>query len=230
MWIQVLPFLLAASLGFRHAFETDHLAAVSNIVTRRESIFLAMKDGTFWGLGHGFSILMIGFFMLSLRFAIPERYFQSMEGAVGLMIIGLGIFRLWQFFRQSPLHIHRHEHEHDGQKHVHFHFHTSAAQEHTHSHLHRISFGVGIIHGLAGSGVLVVAAMSAMKTMGSSLLFLIIFSIGCIAGMMVAALVLGLPFFKKFPSLIRIQQVLVIISCALCLVLGSKIMLQNWVA
>ena len=44
---EILPFVLASSLGFRHAFETDHLVAVSNIVTKRNSVILAMKGGTF---------------------------------------------------------------------------------------------------------------------------------------------------------------------------------------
>src|SRR5579863_9763291 len=170
MWTQILPFLLAASLGFRHAFETDHLAAVSNIVTRRHSTILAMKDGTFWGLGHSFSILIVGFIMLILRSEIAEKYFQSMEGFVGMMIIGLGIFRLVQFFKQTPARIHKHVHTHNGKTHTHIHLHTEL--EHSHNHLHKLSFGVGIIHGLAGSGVLIIAAMAAMKTVGSSLLFL----------------------------------------------------------
>ncbi len=228
MWAEILPFLLAALVGFRHAFETDHLVAVSNIVTKRNSTFLAIKDGTFWGLGHSSSILIVGIVMLLLRWAIPESYFQSMEGAVGVMIIVLGIFRLYQFFKQTPLRIHAHEHIHDGKAHSHIHIHTEPVNKQSHYHQHKISFGVGIIHGLAGSGVLIAAAMAAMKTIGSSLLFLIIFSIGCIAGMMIAAGILGLPFSKKLQSFGRVQQVLVVASCIVCIILGSKIMLENW--
>jgi len=230
MWTEILPFVLAASLGFRHAFETDHLVAVSNIVTKRNSTLLAMKDGTFWGLGHSSSILVIGIIMLLLRWAIPDHYFQSVEGAVGVMIIALGIFRLWQFFRQMPLRIHTHQHIHNGQAHTHIHIHTAAENKHTHQHLHKVSFGVGIIHGLAGSGVLIAAAMAAMKTAGSSLLFLIIFSIGCIVGMMIAAGILGLPFSKKLQSFAIVQQILVVVSCIICVILGAGIMMDNWFA
>lgn len=228
MWTEILPFVLAASLGFRHAFETDHLVAVGNIVTRRNSVFLAMKDGTFWGLGHSSSILIVGILMLSLRWAIPNHYFQSMEGAVGLLIIALGVFRLWQFFKSSNLRIHTHEHTHDGHTHRHLHVHSDPANEHSHRHLHKVSFAVGIIHGLAGSGILIVAAMAAMKTVASSLLFLVIFSLGCIGGMMLAAAVLGLPFSRKLQSFIRLQQILVIFSCIICVMLGARIMMENW--
>lgn len=210
---EILPFLLAVVVGFRHAFETDHLVAVSNIVTRRNSTFSAMKDGTFWGLGHTSSILIVGTIILCLKYAIPARYFQSLEVAVGIMIVTLGLFRLWQFFRQISRHIHPHRH---------------TRNEGMPGHLHRVSFGIGIVHGLAGSGVLIAAATAAMQTIGASLLFLIIFSIGCIAGMMVAAAVLGLPFSKKFASFARIQKALVIISCSICVILGIRIICENW--
>jgi hypothetical protein len=151
-----------------------------------------------------------------------------MEGAVGAMIIGLGIFRLWQFFSQKTLRIHTHEHIHDEKKHSHIHIHTNAIEKHEHQHLHKVSFSVGIIHGLAGSGVLIAAAMAAMKTVDSSLLFLIIFSVGCIAGMMIAAGILGLPFSKKLQSFVRFQQILVVASCLICIILGGRIIIETW--
>jgi len=226
MWLQILPFLLAVAVGFRHAFEVDHLAAVSNIVTKRNSPLLAMKDGASWGLGHSSSILVVGVIMLSLRYSIPENYFQAMEGAVGVMIILLGIFRLWQFFRQTPIKLHLHEHTHDGHTHTHLHLHIG--DEPSHQHSHKLPYGVGIIHGLAGSGVLIAAAMAAMKTVATSLLFLIVFSVGCIGGMLVAAAILGLPFSKKLRTFGKIQTALVIFSCVICFVLGARIMVENW--
>ncbi len=221
MWIEILPYLLAVSIGFRHAFEIDHLAAVSNIVTKRNSPFLAMKDGVFWGLGHSSSILVVGIIMLLLKWAIPEKNFQIMEGGVGVMIIGLGVFRYYQFLKQSP---HSDTHTHNGLTHTHEHTH----DESLHKHLHKLSYGVGIIHGLAGSGVLIAAAMAAMTTVASSLLFLVVFSIGCTAGMLVAAGVLGLQFSKKLQSFRKIQMSLVVFSCVICLLLGAKIMMENW--
>lgn len=217
MWIEVLPFLLAASLGFRHAFEADHLVAVGNIVTKRGSMRLAMKDGTFWGLGHTSSILIIGMVMLLLRGVIPGQYFQSMEGAVGVMIIALGLIRLWQIIKESTAPIQSQTNVHINEK-----------SKQVHIHPHKLSFGVGIIHGLAGSGVLIAAAMATMKTLGNSFLFLIIFSIGCIAGMVLAAAALSLPFSRKLKSFLKVQQILVFFSCLLCILLGTRIVVENW--
>lgn len=230
MGIEILPLLLAALVGFRHAFETDHLVAVGNIVTKRNSVLLAMKDGTYWGLGHTSSILIVGTVMLLLRWAVPPHYFKSMEGAVGVMIIALGIFRLWQFFKQKRVGLHKHQHTHNGEAHTHLHLHIEQEEKHAHKHLHKVSYSIGIIHGLAGSGLLIAAAMAAMKTIGSSLLFLIIFSAGCIAGMALAAAILGLPFSKKLQSFVRVQQVLVLASCIICILVGGKIMFENWFA
>ncbi len=123
-YIEILPFLLAASLGFRHAFEADHLVAVGNIVKKHNSTYLAMKDGTYWGIGHTISILIIGLIMLFMRWVIPDHYFKSMEGAIGVMIICVGVFHLWRFFKNKPLRIHKHEHTHNGETHNHLHVHT----------------------------------------------------------------------------------------------------------
>lgn len=221
MWIDILPYLLAATVGFRHAFELDHLAAVSNIVTKRNSPVMAMKDGVFWGLGHSSSILVVGIVMLMLRYAIPEKSFQMMEGGVGLMIIGLGVFRYFQFRKHNR---HTHTHTHDGITDAHEHSHVDGPHHHT----HKLSYGVGIIHGLAGSGVLIAAAMAAMTTIATSLLFLLIFSIGCTMGMLVAAGILSLPFSKKLQSFRKIQMSLVVFSCIICLLLGTQIMMNNW--
>ncbi len=75
---------------------------------------------------------------------------------------------------------------------------------------------------------MIAAAMAAMKTVGSSLLFLIIFSVGCIGGMMIAAGILGLPFSKKLQSFARAQKILVVASCVICIILGGRIMMENW--
>jgi high-affinity nickel permease len=212
MTLELLPLALAASLGFRHAFEADHLVAVGNIVTRRNSPIVAMRDGTSWGVGHSLSILTIGLVMILLKGVIPEKFFNQMEGAVGLMIILLGVFRLWQYFKKTQLKVHAHLHEHDGQEHKHVHVHTLAHDTHDHLHLHKVSFGVGLLHGVAGSGILIAAVMASMKSMGGSILFLVIFNIGCIVGMMLAATALSLPFSKKLNSYVRVQEVLVIVS------------------
>jgi hypothetical protein len=70
--------------------------------------------------------------------------------------------------------------------------------------------------------------MAAMQTITGSILFLLVFSIGCIAGMLFAAGMLGLPFSQKLKAFTRIQSVLVVLSCTLCLLVGIRIMITSW--
>ena len=125
--------------------------------------------------------------------------------------------------------MHAHLHEHDGKEHQHVHVHTIAHDMNDHMHLHKVSFGVGLLHGIAGSGILIAVVMASMKSMGGSILFLVIFNIGCIMGMMLAATALSLPFSKKLRSYVRLQEVLVIVSCLFCLVIGWQLMIENWI-
>jgi high-affinity nickel permease len=223
MWAEYLPFLLAASLGFRHAFETDHLVAVGNIVTKRNSVTLSLKDGVYWGLGHSSSILLMGILILSLRCVIPGHYFKSMEGLVGLMIICLGLFRLWQYFKLA--HLPMLDEAHTNKREA-----ALINRLSDPSSPHRISFAVGLVHGLAGSGILIATAISAVKALGNSFIFLVIFSIGSVGGMVLAAALFSLPFSKKLQSFKKVQHVLVILSCGICVMLGARIIVESWLS
>src|SRR5579864_8964870 len=105
------PLLLTIYAGFTHAFEADHLLAVSNIVSQRNSIWSSMKDGIFWGLGHASTICFIGIPMILFKVSISAHYFHYFEAIVGVMLIILAIYRLAKFFRNKKLVIHAHSHE-----------------------------------------------------------------------------------------------------------------------
>jgi hypothetical protein len=198
----LLPFLLAATVGFTHAFEVDHLVAVSSIVTRRQSVREALLDGVFWGLGHTSTILLIGVLMILVRIAIPESTFGHLEAGVGLMLIVLGLRRL---LRASG---HAHPTAHSGPQ-------------------HRLAYGVGLVHGLAGSGALILLAMTQLHKQWESLAYLLIFGIGSVGGMLVASGVLSLPFSRNMRVSHRVQGALTTLSALLCLGLGLKIVLEN---
>jgi high-affinity nickel permease len=96
------PLFFAAVVGFSHAFEADHLVAVSNIVTKRDKIKLAIKDGIYWGLGHTSTIFLIGLLMIVGKVTVFNGYFGYFEAVVGLMLVILGIHRLYQHFSTQP--------------------------------------------------------------------------------------------------------------------------------
>ncbi len=217
------PVLLTIYAGFMHAFEADHLLAVSNIVSRRNDIRLSIKDGIFWGLGHASTIFCIGILMILFKAGISAQYFHYFEALVGVMLIALALYRLMKFFRSKRIVIQVHPHEHGGELHPHVHVGSATKYHHTHS----LAYGVGVIHGLAGSGALIVIVMSQMRGPFDGLLYLLIFGICCIGGMMVASGLFSIPFSKKIMKGKSLQVFLIIISSLLCLLYGGKVIYEN---
>ncbi|TDB60390.1 urease accessory protein [Arundinibacter roseus] len=203
--MEATPLLFAALVGFGHAFEADHLVAVSTLVTRRNNARLAVKDGFFWGLGHTSTLLLIGSIFVLGRLVVQEELFRFLEAGVGLMLIGLGGFRLMQMGRKS--HTHSHNHAHDSQ--------------------HSLAYGVGLLHGLAGSGALMMSVLATLTDAASSMAYLLIFGIGSVAGMILAAGIFSVPFSEKVMQNPVVQKALTIFSSVLCIGLGGKVLLEN---
>lgn len=204
---------IAAFLGFTHSFEADHLLAVSNIVTQRNRWVLAIKDGIYWGLGHTSTIFLMGLLIILGKLMISNNtpIFGYFESLVGLMLMGLGFYRLHKLykFKQHLTMHHAHAHPHD------------------HSDNHQLAYGVGLMHGLAGSGAVILSALTTMKSSFDTLLFLLIFGLGSVVGMLLASGVFSLPFSKKMTSNRRFQIGLTFLSCILCIGFGAKVVWTN---
>lgn len=237
------PILLTIYAGFTHAFEADHLLAVSNIVSQRDKIWASMKDGMYWGLGHSSTIFLIGIIMIIFKVGISEHSFHYFEATVGLMLILLAVYRLYQFFKGKKLVIHKHGHLHLDKEHKHLHMHFAPRKvlvqthahthshgpfhTHSHNHTHKLAYGVGLVHGLAGSGALVVLVMTQIKNPFDGIIYLLIFSAGCVAGMLVAAGLFSVPFSKKLIQAPVLQTVLIIATSVCCLLYGGKVIYDN---
>jgi hypothetical protein len=210
--------------GFIHAFETDHVLAVSNIVSQRNRVAAAIKDGIFWGLGHTSTIFLIGVIMIFFKIKISENSFSYFEATVGLMLIVISVFRFYLFWRneRTEIQIHKHDDvEHNGENEQ-YHVHIGGV------HLHKTSYGIGIIHGLAGSGALVLLIMSQIPTVLGGLLYLLLFGVGSILGMAFVAGVFSVPFSRElFFSNRIVRTILVLISSGLCFAYGCYVMYQN---
>lgn len=140
----------------------------------------------FWGMGHTSSILLMGLLIAGMSLSMSANFFLGAEMIVGIMLIGLGMFAV--FNKKFIRHEHIHPHQHGAVTHTHPHIHTN---EHKHNHK---SYLIGCIHGLAGSGGIVVLAMSTLNTFELTMSFLVLFGIGSIIGMSVASGLLGIPF------------------------------------
>lgn len=187
-------------LGLKHATDADHLAAVSTIISERRSLWSSALIGGVWGLGHTISLFLAGVFVLLLDFQISEQAERILEFGVGVMLFLLGLNVLRKLLRGG--HLHFHEHEHGEHVHVHPHIHEKAAaaattgEPHTH---HGFSFSpraliIGMIHGLAGSAGLMLAMIPTIESREIGLLYILVFGIGSIGGMMLMSFLVSLPF------------------------------------
>jgi hypothetical protein len=167
----VLPILLFGFvLGIKHATEPDHVIAVSTIASRTNKLSLSSLAGVFWGLGHTVTLSVIGMIMIGMEQQIPEKTAMWPELMVGVMIVVLGITS----FRST--------------------YTIPAKKEVKINHLHLKSTFIGIVHGLAGSAGMVLLTLTTVDNRLQALLFILIFGVGTIVGMMLFTTFLGLPF------------------------------------
>jgi high-affinity nickel permease len=210
-------------LGLQHALEADHVVAVSTIVSEHKSIARSSIIGTFWGLGHTASLFAAGLVLLLLKVSIPEQAAPWMEMPVAIMLIGLGIHGVWRALSNRGLQIHSHVHEHaDQPRHKHIHIHADGGHEHKH-HLLRIGrrpFLVGMVHGLAGSGVAVAAAIAAVPTLAFGLTWIGLFGLGSVGGMLLMSAMISLPFVVTARRFSAINSGIRLLASALSIIFG----------
>lgn len=208
-------------LGIKHAFDADHLTAISTVVSKNKSIKKSSLAGMFWGFGHTISLLVVGLVILLLKISIPQKIALSFEFIVGIMLVILGINSILTI-KKNRIHLHRHKH--DGIEHIHFHSHKLTRQHyHKHLSLHKSLF-IGIIHGLAGSTALTLLVLTTVKSFWMGLIYILIFGIGSITGMMVISSIISLPFTLMPSKFEKIQKILRISTGLISTIIGFIIM------
>jgi sulfite exporter TauE/SafE len=184
-------------LGLKHAVEVDHLAAVSTIVSERKSFLGSLLVGGLWGVGHSISLALAGVAVILLHVEISERMALALEFCVALMLVALGASALQKLWRGG--HLHLHVHQHGGRTHVHPHIHDGTPESDPHTH-HGFRPGmrpllVGMVHGLAGSAALMLLVLSTISSPFVGLLYIVVFGIGSIGGMMIMGALVSLPLY-----------------------------------
>lgn len=230
----VLVMGLGLAVGIQHAFEPDHVAAVSTQIPKsklmktsskqliRESITKSSILGAIWGAGHTTTLVLIGFLTYFLAITIQDQIFSGLEFVVGIMLMFLGISTL---LNKKILSSHKYPHQHkDGIKHVDEHNHDDFEHKHAHK-----SYLIGLMHGLAGSGSLVVLTATSMNDIGMIFVFITIFGIGSMLGMAFVGSVMGIPlaFGHRISS---IKKVFHYVTGIFCLMIGFNIIYQiGWI-
>jgi hypothetical protein len=178
-------------LGMRHAFDADHVAAVSTIVSRKRSIGAAALTGICWGAGHGLTMLVVGGAIVLSGFAVPKGLGLSLELVVALMLIVLGVVNVGGLWREAReiFSASSHGQRPDGDS-----LRPEASCEEFGFFQAVRPLAIGIVHGLAGSGAMTLLLLPVIHDPIWSMAYLATFGVGTIAGMLLITTIIAAPF------------------------------------
>ena len=160
----MFPALAGFAAGLLHVLSgPDHLAAVAPFAAEQRGG--QWRAGLRWGLGHTTGVVLIGLLMIAFRGVLPiDALSAYSERVVGVVLLGVGV---WAFIRARAPRPHRH---------------VDAGA----------SFGVGVLHGFAGSSHLFgVLPALALPTTLDAVLYLGGFGLAAVAGMTAFASIVG---------------------------------------
>jgi high-affinity nickel permease len=202
-WIEGLfsgaPLLVALGialvLGLRHASDPDHLVAVTSLVAADDGdTRAATRLGAWWGVGHGLTLLVIGLPLIFFKSELPAWLEAGAEKTVGVVILLLAARVIVKWVKgdyRMTAHAHsapgaRAGDGHDRRRHL-----RRGAGAHAHRHVRspRQAFGIGMLHGLAGTGAVVLLLIAALPSQLEAAAALAVFAPVSVASM---ALLTGL--------------------------------------
>ncbi len=175
-------FILAFGfiLGIKHAIEPDHIIAVSTIASQSRKIWRAALSGVFWGIGHTFTLLSVGVVVILVKGEIPEIWAMSFEFLVGVMLVYLGFTSALSFPG-----IKGNNFGHSDNKNV----------------TYLKSTIIGLVHGLAGSAAMLLLTINTVKSVWEGIIYILVFGIGTVIGMLLFTTLLGIPFVMSSKNL-----------------------------
>ncbi len=189
--------LISALLGLRHASDPDHLAAVTTLIASDDDPDKVRKAGLMglvWGAGHGTTLVLIGLPLVLFNRVLPGVVQQAAKTLIGTIIVLLAV-RLLLRWRRGLFHVHAHDHD-GGEAHRHVHSH---AEDASHGHAHRVrqrtplsAYGVGLVHGVGGSGGLTLLLLSTISDKGQAAGALVLFAAGTAVSMALLSTAFGL--------------------------------------
>ena len=242
-------------LGMRHATDADHVVAITTIVSRQRSFAAAGAVGALWGLGHTLTVTLVGLLIIVFGVVISPPVGLALELVVGLMLVLLGILTLTGTMgrlveRFSLPHDHPHAHDEGAHTHAHDLAHEledldresagrgAPRRQRSDAAVHPGVFArlgtfnvvrpitIGLVHGLAGSAAIALLVLASVPNPTSQLVFLAIFNVGVISGMILITSVLGLPFVFASARFERLHRALVLASGTVSLALGLILIYQ----
>lgn len=100
-------------LGFRHGFDYDHLAAITDITSVQRGWREGMRLGLLYALGHALTVAVLGIGVIFLHLSLPQHLDSIGERLVGATLIVLAVYvflSMWK--RRGHLTHAGHDHSH----------------------------------------------------------------------------------------------------------------------
>jgi hypothetical protein len=147
----VVALLVAFLLGMRHASDPDHLVAVTSLVAAEDGdTRQAARLGAWWGLGHAGALVALGVPLIAFKAELPAWLESGAEKAIGAVILLLAARVIVRWARPR-------------------------------AHAHRLrttrqAMSIGLLHGLAGTGAVVVLLLAGLPTQLEAGLALAVFA------------------------------------------------------
>ena len=216
-----LLLLTGLVLGMRHAFDRDHVTAVTHFISLEPDPIRSAWFGFRWAMGHAVTVLALGSLILLLHLKLDPSFERYAELAVGITLVGLGIWRLLLLARERQ---HTHHHAHRSKEHSHVHSHEPGRE-----HVHRFAPTlVGMVHGASGTAELfVLIPITLITTTWLAYLYIGLFIMGCAATMSTYGYVVGRFYRRATQTGQRIYRTLVVLTSGSGLVLGMIWIFRN---
>lgn len=93
-----IALVSAAILGFRHGFDYDHIAAISDITSVQTDRMRAMRLSLLYALGHAVTVAVLGSIVIFFQLSLPHGVDRIAERMVGLTLVVLGVYVLGSLF------------------------------------------------------------------------------------------------------------------------------------
>jgi hypothetical protein len=149
----IVALLVAFLLGLRHASDPDHLVAVTSLVAADDGdAHRATRIGAWWGVGHGVTLLVVGLPLILFKSTLPSWLETGAERAVGVVIVVLAVRVLVKWLRG------------DYRAGAHVRPGRSGSHSHVKIRTARGALAIGTLHGLAGTGAVVLLLIAALPT------------------------------------------------------------------
>jgi hypothetical protein len=159
-----VALLVAFLLGLRHASDPDHLVAVTSLVAAEDGdTRKAARLGAWWGLGHAASLLVLGIPLIAFKANLPNWLESGAEKTIGAVILVLAARVVFKWARGDySARAHHHDSGHSLRRHLR----RGTITDHAHVRVRGPgqALSIGLLHGLAGTGAVVVLLIAALPT------------------------------------------------------------------